>query len=436
MKRLLAFVLSVATAVTLIACNTDTGAETYPTEPEKDYSEYAGVVADPGTWYENFQNLPIANADMTTDELRQLCVDAFKANLTFQWTPNKEVAYTYLDAPVNLPVGMAYSGMCYAAGKYKVTAGNIHKLLYYYDRETGVLDVRAMGDKFLGIISSACSSGAIQGWNRVSNSHGLSRMESYNMFDSNIIPVGNYTYAPHIYDYNFASKTATAQIVEFNGEQTMLESYAQMLPGDGLFTSPGWHVVMCSKAPVVVRNSDGTINAEESYITLCGQGNDGTHLSPSLIVKQENGVDLCKLGSVDYKMSFKRLLKSANIPFTIPEFVGEDPVEPGKAWIASATSVIENGTDLSLAQISTMQAHGNYNICNLIIKVTDPAGNELVSYDPSLPTLPHEFSVNLMGGFDKDKLTPYANGENTIHINVRLANGELIEAFKTVLKIS
>ena len=437
MKRFAICFVCLGMILSLTGCqNNDTPSATTET---KDYSQFAGIVADPTTWLEEFEALPIANENMTTDELRQLAVDAFRADLSFQWTPNKAVVYTYKsgdqDAPVNLPIGIAYSGLCYAAGKYTFTAGNIYKLLYYYDRETGVVDIEAMGDKMVGIITSACSSGAIQGWNRVSNSHGLARMETYTMFDSNIIPVGDYTYEPYVYDYNFGTKNATVKIVEFNGEQTMLESYAQMLPGDGLYTSPGWHVVMCSKAPVVVRNPDGTINAKESYITLCGQGNDGTHLSPYRIMKQENGVDLCLLGSVDYTQTFEKLLQSYNIPFTIPEFVGKDPVEPGKAWIGAPDSAVENNTALTVMELSNMQAHGNYNLCNLIIKVQDPADNELVSYNPSLPTLPHEFSVNMMGAFDLDKLTPYANGKNTIHICVQLANGELIDAFNTVLKI-
>ena len=32
-------------------------------------------------------------------------------------------------------------------------------------------------------------------------------------------------------------------------------------------------------------------------------------------------------------------------------------------------------------------------------------------------------------------LKPYANGSNTIHIYARLSNGELLEAFQTVLKV-
>ena len=93
MKRFIAIVLCFVTALSFAACGNK--GEEYPTEATKDYSEFAGIVADPTTWLENFEKLPIANENMTEDELRQLCVDAFKANLSFYWTPNKPITYTY-----------------------------------------------------------------------------------------------------------------------------------------------------------------------------------------------------------------------------------------------------------------------------------------------------------------------------------------------------
>lgn len=433
MKRVTIIFLCLCLALSMIACQNNTPAATTET---KDYSQFAGIVADPTGWVEEFEALPIANENMTVDELRQLAVDAFRADLTFRWTPNQPVIYTYSMGDVNLPIGMAYSGLCYATGVSGATVGNIYKALPYYDRETGTLDIEAMGDKFLGIISSACSYGAMQGWNRVSNSHGIGGMQTYNQYDSNIIPVGPYTYETYNYNHNFNTKTASREIIEFNGAQVMYESYAQTLPGDGLYTSPGWHVVMCSKAPVVVRNPDGSINPTKSYITLCGQGNDGTHLHPKLIIKQENGVDLCQLGSVDYKQTFAKLLLSGYIPFTIPEFVGEDPVEAGEVWLGSQASKMENGQDITAEDLFNKKLGGNYVICNIEVSVKDPEGNVLLNYDPSVATTPRGFELpNMKEGYQEEKLAPFANGKNTIHIYARLANGELLEAFNTVLKM-
>ena len=52
--------------------------------PGEDHSAYAGIVADTRTWYEEFTGLPIANENMTEQELRALCVEAFHTILKLQ----------------------------------------------------------------------------------------------------------------------------------------------------------------------------------------------------------------------------------------------------------------------------------------------------------------------------------------------------------------
>lgn len=438
MKRLIALVLCLTTVLTFAACGGNGGTETYPTEPEKDYSKYAGIVADPAGWYEEFMNLPVANADMTTDELRQLCVDAFKANLTFQWTPNQNISYTYTlletSRDIQLPTGIAYAGLCYCTGIHNATFGTLYKALSFYDVETGVLDIEAMGENALGIISSACAYGAQNGWNRVSNSHNLLGMESYNIYDSGIVPVGDYTYAPYLYGYDFSSRDASSKIIEANGEELMYECLAQMLPGDGLYSSPNWHVMMCSIAPVVVRTADGKVDPENSYLHVCEQETSGTR-SDDYNVKQSNGIDLRPLGKVDNKYTFKQLLEIGYIPFTIKEFIGEDPVEPGEAWIGTQAAPIEDDQDLTITALFGKTLFTNYALCNLELTVKDPDGKELFTFDPMIVTSPKTYEVKLSEVIGLTKLEPYANGKNTIHIYARLANGELVEAYKTILKV-
>jgi len=436
-KRILAFVLCVLTAATLIACKTGSAPET--TEG-KDYSAWAGVVMDPKTWVEEFKALPVANENMTPDELRKLAVDTFRANLTFDWTPNKDISYTYRlqgkTAEVKLPTGIAYSGMMYGTGLTEVggTTGNVWKVLPYYDIETGVVDVEAMGDKYYSCLTSACSYGALQGWNRVSNSHNIGGMETYNQFDSAIIPVGPYTYEQFTYNYDFNTKTASNEIIAANGDQTMYESYAQMLPADGLYSSSSWHVIMCCSEPVVVRLEDGRINPMESYLYVCEQETKGTRdlLEP---VMQENGKYLRTLGCVDNKYTFNDLCTKGYIPFTFKEFLGEDPIEKGEAWLGSQTEKMENGQDLTAKDLFTKKLGANYVIVTVEVTVKDPEGNVLVNYDPTYKTTPRTYEVNLQEGYNEAKLSPYADGKNTIHISARLSNGELVEAYNTVLKI-
>lgn len=435
MKKLIAAILCIATALSLMACSTDLPAETIE---KKDYSKYAGIVADPTTWYDEFMALPIANENMTTDELRQLACDAFKANMTFQWTPNKDIIYTYellgKYKDVHLPVTQAYSGMCYATGVKDATDGTIYKVLSYYDKETGVLDIEAMGDNMLNIISSACANGAQQGWNRVSCTHGKVGMTTFNPhLNSSIVLVGPYTYEPYVYNHDFGSRTCTQEIVAFNGDQTMYESYAAMLPADGLYSASAWHVMMCSQAPVVVRNPDGTINPEESYLHVHEQGQAGT-TNTDYDVQQSNGVKMRMMGTVDNKKTFKQLFDSAYLPFTFKVFTGEEKVQPGKAWLGSQASPMENGQDLTISQLFGKKIYTNYVLVLVEVVVKNPDGEELVHYNPSIPTGVNDYEAPLVGAMQKDRLAPYANGKNTIHIYARLSNGELVEAYNTILK--
>ncbi len=436
-KRILAFVLCALMTVTMVACNSGSAPET---TAGKDYSEWAGIVEDPKTWVEEFMALPVANENMTTDELRQLAVDTFRANLTFDWTPNKTISYTYRlqgkTAEVRLPTNIAYSGMMYGTGLTDVggTTGNVWKVLPYYDIETGVVDVEAMGDKYYSCLTSACSYGALQGWNRVSNSHGIGGMETYNQFDSAIIPVGPYTYEQHTYNYDFNTKTASNEIIAANGSEVMFESYAAMHPADGLYSSSSWHVIMCCSEPVVVRNADGTINPKESHLFVCEQETKGTRdlLEP---IQQSNGKYLRTLGCVDNKYTFYDLFNKGYIPFTFKEFLGEDPVETGEAWMGDQAAKMENGQDITAKDLLTKKLCANYVIVTVEVTVKDPEGNVLVNYDPTFLTGPQTYELNLQEGYDEAKLSPYADGKNTIHISARLANGELIDAFNTVLKM-
>ena len=410
-----------------------------PVEIEKkDYSQYQGIVMDTKAWYEEFNNLPIANENMTQEELRQLCADAFRLNMTMPWTPNQNIEYTYTllgnSHDVSLPEGFAYSGLCYATGIENATYGNAWKMLLYWDPETGTLDVAAMGSNALNIISSACSYGAMQGWNRVSNSHGLKEMNSYSMYESNIVPVGPYAYEPFTYGYNFRSRSASNEIIEANGADTIYESYALTDIADGVFSSSAYHVMMISQKPVVVRGADGGIDPQKSYVHVHEQGGLGSRTDDTQFL-QENGKIMRPLGTVHKKYTFEKLLQKGYIPFTLKEFIGEDPVEPGKAWLGTSTDPIENGKDMQAGDIFSYTLNANYNVCGIKVEVKSPDGKVLVSYRPFVATQPKTLYVRITGGLNKELVEPYANGKNTIHIYAQLSNGEMVEAFSTLMKL-
>ncbi len=152
-------------------------------------------------------------------------------------------------------------------------------------------------------------------------------------------------------------------------------------------------------------------------------------------IVQSNGVALRPLGTIDRKVTFKELLDKGYIPFTVKEFIGEDPVEEGKAWLGTKISETPNGEPVTLSDLANKQVHANYSIPCIYIKVKDPAGNELLSYNPCLRTSPKSASymISLKEAIDAEKLTPFADGKNTVHVYAQLANGEFLEAFNTLL---
>lgn len=434
MKKILALTLALLAILSLCACGGETAPqETQPTEPAKDYSQYAGIVHDTKTWYDTLMAMPIASPDMTEQELRQLCSDAFRMNQTFTWTPTTDISYSFTllerTSEVFLPKGIAYAGMFYCNN---VAKGNVWKALEYYDHETGALDIEAMGDEMLNIMSSACAKGCEWAWARISNSTGLQTMSSYNQHNSRVTPVGPYDYP--VGQYSFGSGDATLQIIALNGEDVMYQSLSEMKMADGLYSSSSYHVIMCASDPVVVRNGAGEIDPNQSYV-LCHEQDAIGSKTENKNYQQENGVTMRPLGTVDNKYTFKELLEKGYIPFTIPELAGTDPVEVGDAWIGkSEDNRLENGADITLSELRTLKLYTNYALCVACVDVKDADGNVVASFTPQVETAPSTFSILASVVFSEEKLAPYADGKHTVTVSVRMGNGELKEALTTTLK--
>ncbi|MBQ3075788.1 MAG: hypothetical protein IJC26_06930, partial [Clostridia bacterium] len=66
-------------------------AETHAVTEEKVTEEafcYPKVIS-PLTW-EKIDAIPVANGNMTSDQLRQICVDFMRLQLSFEWTPDRD----------------------------------------------------------------------------------------------------------------------------------------------------------------------------------------------------------------------------------------------------------------------------------------------------------------------------------------------------------
>jgi hypothetical protein len=89
---------------------------------------------------------------------------------------------------------------------------------------------------------------------------------------------------------------------------------------------------------------------------------------------------------------------------------------------------------MTMTQLFGKKLFTNYVLCTLNVVVKNPAGEELVNYNSAIATGVYTTEAMLNEALQANRLTPYANGKNTVHLYVRLSNGELIEAFNTVLK--
>ena len=391
----------------------DTPAQTDPViEPE--YTTPVATqsdVADPLTW-SDINAIPIANSGMSVTQLRKICTDFMRLQLSFAWTPSQDLSYSVANKPVYLSAGTVYGGLPYVSS----TFGNLYKAMEYYDEKTGVIDVSAADGNILNIIGNPCSASAYWAWSRVSNA--ISFGGTQTMLEKNgCLRVGNYTYSSSINNFHTES-IRTANICIANGEQTMYEAYALLLPADGLsmYTGTAGHVRMVSGNAHVVRNSDGTINPDRSSITFLDQ------VSAWTVDTQSNGKMIRIQGGVDVTVSFRSLYNAGYLPFRIPELADKDGVE--KASVSSSLS----GNSVSVSALSGATVSANYPLSDVTVTVKDSSGKAVYRYTNPINDLNIRQS-SISGAVKVNALFGYRDGTYTVEISCRVGTGEKLTAY-------
>lgn len=316
---------------------------------------------------------PIKSKDMTVQQLRQLCVEFFRFTKQSLWICDHDVEYirNAAGSQDSMQEGQVYGGLPYIG----LGTGNVYRTLDYMYGDGLVHISKVIGKKKFNKVyttdlwrnfGNQCANGAYIGWGRVINSadyNGSPRMTVANGF----LRVGPYTYPDDL--EVFTKEYNTVAVCEENGEQRMFQSYAALQIGDGLnyFTTSG-HVVMCSVAPHVVYNEDGTINGEESYLCITEQAQRWK--------EQENaqGDQYLMKPSVDARWTFAKLLKGAYLPFTFAEFLGTHPVEDTVCTFSHEKPVI------TLKELFHSKIKSNYGILDAYAIVTDREGNQVYKH--------------------------------------------------------
>ena len=271
--------------------------------------------------------IPIANASMTEDQLRQICLDYMKLEQEVPFRMPKDFFYTVESQKRRrrLVAGQVYGGIPYVTRG----AGNLYRFAELYDPETDTLRMDSDIYDDIRYFGNACSGSASMAWARVVTSAYL----GYTMFmteANGFLPVGNYKYPAENMTRFIPGSNGCRTLCDFNGEEVMYESYAKMKPADGLVCDG--HVRMNSRYPEVVRRDDGTIDPDQSYIWTRDQNcYMGTHNNVRLL---PDGTHYSAQGFVDIRFTFRSVFNRRFVPFTFREFANPALVEPARIRLA------------------------------------------------------------------------------------------------------
>ena len=411
MKKAFALMLCLAFLLPTWGCSSGTleappATEQTEKKEETKKEEKNVTVPDPLTW-EKINAIPIATADMTEDQLRRICADYFRLQLTYQWTPSETFRYEIeaYDRMVDMKKGTVYVGSPYDGGR-----GNLYKIMNYYDPATGILTTSKNGEYTTDLIGNHCTSASHWGWSRVSNT------VRFRLTGSVTEANGAIKLGPYKYPNEGKEHKSTREVCKANGEQVMFQSYAQLKLADGVICFNGaGHVMMVSKAPEIKYLEDGSIDGKNSYVLVMEQVSSWKNVD-------YNGQSLPQQGNVDKKYTFKELFKSSYLPFTIKELIGEDPVEKGTATL-DYTEPTATAEALQKAKVTS-----NYEISDITVRVLDPDGKEAYKYFTNCNWV--EFEKELSNSIFPASLSPFAKkGGHQIEIDCRIGTGELIQVY-------
>ena len=139
MRRIFLIILAMLLLFTAVSCSpaiaeekttaekaTEEASKTLPQTSEEDAPSYPKV-HQTVTW-DDINAIPVANADMSIEEIRKICIDFFRLQQTFQWTPSDQIDYviTTGERDVSLKTGQVYAGLPYRSGN---KTGNLYILM-------------------------------------------------------------------------------------------------------------------------------------------------------------------------------------------------------------------------------------------------------------------------------------------------------------------
>ena len=294
-------------------------------------------------------------------ELRDRVVEEMRRMGTIEWKVDRELTHscscsyagcytTY--TPKYIYVGLPYN---HYASPYEQAAYFVDENGYAKDWAFE-MDDRGGYDMYIG---SDCSASVQLAWWTVSNSSEFFRTGG--MLPSlglGCLPVGDYEWDFYLEGSGGYKTEYTNKMTIATGEQRMYEAYGEMRRGDAIMyqIEAGGHARLCSSDAVVVRDDQGNINPEFSYVLMHEQGAGFTDESTGFKTTWR----------IDYKYTFANLYYDGAIPVTCEELKSGE-MEPVECELVNGAS--------GYAGMFSGEVKSNYQINAVILTIKDSAGN-------------------------------------------------------------
>ena len=419
------------------------------------------------------EKIPVATADMTEQELRDLIVQFMYLQINFAYTPdfgdimdsygyhivNLYGSYGYEDSKIPFEEGKYYGGIPYVGN----AAGSLYRWLEFYDAESGIMnweplirtkrknweaEGRTFPDVGSAYFGNSCAASCVWSYLRVTN-----KIDSF--WTNTWLPKNGFV---KIGDYKLSTGDThgsdTRDICKDNGAAKMYAAYAQIKKADGLVHTG--HAMMSIADAVVVRDSNGNIDGGQSYVLIAEQTGGYRNSSKDMLYSplgnsgltyriQGNFSGNVVNGNVKMmKKTFYSLYKDGFLPFTIPELCGQDTVEKTEIGLYNKSNELFTGDTIKASELKTMTMKCNYAISDIHFIIRDSEGNEVFN------TMYAKFANNVLtlktysmeSAFTDNELYQskgcinlavfdYAEkGNHTLEITARVSTGELITVYK------
>ena len=363
------------------------------------------VVAVNALYRDNNHHAPLTAGQ---EKLRSRVVDEMNAMGTIEWELRKDLPHTCV-CSLDACNGTYNTTAIYRGLPYNHKGGSLARMKYTLDEDGYIKDWMYELDPYDGFdlyIGNDCSTALAHAWWTVSNStdfmrtsYQLPQMTTYGNFatglkENGILKVGEYNS-----DFELANRRWTDQFIQNNDEQTIYEAYGCLRKGDAYVSmvEAGGHTRMAVEDAVVVRDQQGLINPNYSFVMSTEQGY--ANRVPIDAEGNTTGREIVSNWRVNYKHTFANLYFDWAIPVTCEELVtGEmepstcEMLNPVEGYAGMYNGTVKANYFLDSVDLEVKNAKGETVLLHTMWTTADKR-NELGENDGGLRNYKDDFDM-------------------------------------------